>query len=48
MRVRAGVRAQCAGEKTPAGAQDSSQCDCSFTACSGRVAVAGRASSRSP
>src|SRR5882757_10862321 len=38
MRVRAEV---C--EVTPAGAQGSSQCDCSFAACSGRVAVAGRA-----
>ena len=28
---------------TPAGDQGSSQCDCSFAACSGRVAVAGRA-----
>ncbi len=36
-----------AGE-APAGIQGSSQCDCSFTARSGRVAVAGRASSRSP
>src|SRR6266496_1548258 len=38
MRVRAEV---C--EVTPAGVQGSSQCDCSFAACSGRVAVAGRA-----
>jgi len=44
--VSARGRAVAAG--APAGAQGSSQCDCSFAACSGRVAVAGRASSRSP
>jgi len=32
----------------PAGAQGSSRCDCSLAARSGRVAVAGRVSSRSP
>ena len=43
--MRAGVWARAAGlaEEAPAGAQGSPQCDCSFAACSGRVAVAGRA-----